>query len=307
MKLDDVKNLSEMAKPAQICTNCGEPKTKSHYFYNKEWRCKGGKGKFTTQQDNQSLASDDASDKTTTVQPTKATHMQQTQSNVNAQQPTSSENVQTQIQQWLKDHGVSEFTIDNGVINVEGDVHLRNFHKAQFPTPVQFGIVGGDFVISGAGLQTLRGSPRQVGVLPDGSVSPYSGNFMCGFNDITTLEGGPSFVGGVYSAANCPQLNSIKGIAKVIEGAIQLAKCPNLKSLEGIQDMVEKMDGSINLKDTPIESHVIGLLLVPGLTSVVMDNKNVETILNKHLKEGRNALDCQEELIDAGFHTFAEF
>jgi len=41
MKLDEVKKIDEMAKPANICPMCGNPSVGFHTYRNGEWKCKG--------------------------------------------------------------------------------------------------------------------------------------------------------------------------------------------------------------------------------------------------------------------------
>jgi hypothetical protein len=50
-------------------------------------------------------------------------------------------------------------------------------------------------------------------------------------------------------------------------------------------------------------------MLIDGLRSVTMDNKEVEDIINKYLNEPmskQRMIDCQNELIDAGFEEYAQ-
>jgi hypothetical protein len=57
----------------------------------------------------------------------------------------------------------------------------------------------------------------------------------------------------------------------------------------------------------PIKSHVLGLMLIDGLKTIRLDNKQVEEILNRHLGKGRaGMLMAQEELIEAGLEEFAQ-
>lgn len=68
--------------------------------------------------------------------------------------------------------------------------------------------------------------------------------------------------------------------------------------------------GILNINNNPIESSVLGVLLIPGLKKFEMDNNlNVEKILNKYLPNTRGkeaVVDCQNELIDAGLDDFAQ-
>jgi len=70
---------------------------------------------------------------------------------------------------------------------------------------------------------------------------------------------------------------------------------------------IAEMKGALYASDNPIKSHVLGLLLIKGVTEVYLDNKQVKEILNRHLGKGRaGMLMAQEELIDAGLEEFAQ-
>jgi hypothetical protein len=58
----------------------------------------------------------------------------------------------------------------------------------------------------------------------------------------------------------------------------------------------------------PIKSHVLGVLLIHGVTEIKMDNNEVQNILNGHLpsKGMESVLECQDELIEAGFDEYAK-
>jgi hypothetical protein len=69
---------------------------------------------------------------------------------------------------------------------------------------------------------------------------------------------------------------------------------------------VTEIKGIFYAIENPIESHVLGLLLVKGVTRVYLDNEQVAKILNRHLGKGRaGMLMAQEELIDAGLEECA--
>ena len=57
--------------------------------------------------------------------------------------------------------------------------------------------------------------------------------------------------------------------------------------------------------NNPIESHVLGLLKIKGLQEVRLDDIQLTKIINKYLPLG-DLLDCQEELIEAGYEEFAQ-
>jgi hypothetical protein len=62
---------------------------------------------------------------------------------------------------------------------------------------------------------------------------------------------------------------------------------------------------NFHAKRNPIKECILGLLKIKNLTNVTLDNKEVQDIINKYLPEG-NIVECQSELIEAGFEEFAK-
>ena len=109
------------------------------------------------------------------------------------------------------------------------------------------------------------------------------GNFICSNTELTSLEGAPSHVGGSF---NC--------------------SVNKLTSLKDVHKHIAEIKGAFYAIENPIESHVLGLLLIKGVTKVRLKNGQVEEILNKHLGKGRaGMLMAQEELIEAGLEECA--
>lgn len=151
----------------------------------------------------------------------------------------------------------------------------------------------GAFFASASGLTSLEGSPTAV-----------DGNFYCDRNMLRSLKGGPKFVNGDFY---CNQNNIIylKDAPQSIDGNFI---CENnlLPSLRDIHKSIKFIEGFANFEFNPIKSHVLGLILIEGLQDVLLDNKEVEDIINGHLKRGRDVFACQEELIEAGYEDFAQ-
>ena len=113
--------------------------------------------------------------------------------------------------------------------------------------------------------------------------SRISGYFYCSVNKLTSLEGAPSSIGGDLDCfSNC------------------------LSSLHNIHKQIKHIGGYADFRKNPITSCVLGLLLINGLTDIFLDNKNVQSIINKHLKGDRDIFACQEELIENGFDEYAQ-
>ena len=154
--------------------------------------------------------------------------------------------------------------------------------------------VGGDFGCHDNRLTSLKGAPQNVG-----------GDFYCSYNNLTSLEGAPQKVGGnFYCSYN--NLTSLEGTPQKVNGDFSCYDNP-IKSLKGIgKDYLKEINGFINLDHCPIESHMLGLLKVKGLTKIEFNHNNkVEEILNKHLKS-RDILSCQDELIENGLEEYAK-
>ena len=157
--------------------------------------------------------------------------------------------------------------------------------------------VAGDFSCYNNNLTSLEGSPKEVG-----------GIFFCSYNNLTSLEGSPKEVGGNFSCYH-NKLTSLEGSPKEVGGNFDCS-CNKLTSLRNIHKHVKKMIGEANFEDNNIKSCVLGLLLIDGLTVVLLKNKKVQKIINKHLKGDRKGdrdiFACQEELIEHGYDEFAK-
>ena len=66
------------------------------------------------------------------------------------------------------------------------------------------------------------------------------------------------------------------------------------------------MGGILYLKNNPVKSHVLGVLLIEGCKGITLDNDIVHLIINKHLEGERDVFACQEELIEKGFEEYAQ-
>ena len=136
---------------------------------------------------------------------------------------------------------------------------------------------------------------------------PWPDNFNCYNNKLTSLQGAPNDVGGYFGCFS-NKLTSIQG-APTSVGVDFNCSDNDLTSLQGIHKILKKMNGTFYAHDNHIKSHVIGLMLVQGCKKVRLDNKQVEEIMNKYLPNttgNRGLLDCQGDLIDAGFGDYAE-
>jgi len=156
--------------------------------------------------------------------------------------------------------------------------------------------VGGYFYCSSNKLISLEFCPEKVG-----------GNFWCSSNKLTSLEFCPKEVGGYFYCSN-NKLTSLEFCPKEVGGYFDCSD-NQLTSLADIHKHLKKMNGIFHAHNNPIKSNVIGLMLVAGCKEVILDNKEVQNIINKHCKSPfghLRLLECQEDLLSAGFEEWAE-
>jgi len=196
--------------------------------------------------------------------------------------------------------------------------------------------VKGSFSCRNNMLTTLAGVPRHVGDYFDCSINllktleggPFKvgGSYDCSFNKLSVLNGMPRVIkGDVFCHNN--QLTSFEGCARTIKGSlyghhnklltsleggpnfvgrnVKLTNCQKLTSLYNIYLHFPEVRGSFDFTDTDVKKHILGLLRVRKLQGVVLNNKKLEAILNKHLNGG-NLLACALELVEAGYEEQAK-
>jgi hypothetical protein len=120
-----------------------------------------------------------------------------------------------------KKYGIENYTINNGVVDVNGDVNLN--YKGLTKIPLNFGVVSGYFWCHNNQLTSLEGCPSGVGgefwchnnqlTSLEGCPSGVGGNFRCHNNQLTSLEGCPSHVGGYFQCNDNPVHNIWKLIS----------------------------------------------------------------------------------------------
>ena len=153
---------------------------------------------------------------------------------------------------------------------------------------------GGDFNCTFNRLTSLEGAPSRVG-----------GHFYCSYNELTSLEGAPSHVNGAFFCSH-NELTSLEGAPSHVGGDFDCS-INELASLKDVYKHIAEIKGEFYASDNPIKSHVLGLLLIKGVTEVRLDKTEVQDILNRHLGKGRaGMLMAQEELIEAGLEEFAQ-
>ena len=131
------------------------------------------------------------------------------------------------------------------------------------------------------------------------------GDFNCSDTRLTSLKGAPSHVDGYFYCSD-NRLVSLVGAPSHVDGSFSCS-VNKLTSLKDVHKHITEINGKFYAVGNPIKSHVLGLLLIRGVTEVRLDNKQVKEILNRHLGKGRvGMLMAQEELIEAGLEEFAQ-
>lgn len=154
-------------------------------------------------------------------------------------------------------------------------------------------------------LTSLEGCPEVV-----------TGVFSCKQNELTDLKGGPREIGKYYDCSKNP-LTSLEGAPKIVKGSFYATET-SLASLHNVHKYLPEIHGSAHFtlnfqrQETDIRSHVLGLLLIKGLTFVRIFNDARDDVLNRFikLKDGHDPMklvfECQEAMIDLGFEEEAQ-
>lgn len=157
--------------------------------------------------------------------------------------------------------------------------------------------IGGRLDAGDMAITTLKGAPKTV----------MFANFKR--NSLTTLEG---------SLESCTTLNVEQNLLHTLSGNVThinnlKASYNSIKSLKDIHKSI-KSCLTIALDGNPIESNILGLLLIKNLKDVRLtsfddDLSLAERTIRKYLPNTRGmeaVFECQEELIELGLEKFAE-
>lgn len=144
------------------------------------------------------------------------------------------------------------------------------------------------------------------GRLPEGIPEIINGTFRAGGKELVSMVGGPKIVKGQFNVRD-NELSSFEGAPEQIQS---IANFSNNKftSLKDIHKHIKKA-AALNFYDNDIESHVLGVLLIDGLEDIGISQLEISIILKKYLPNTRGmaaVVECQSELLDAGFEDFAQ-
>jgi hypothetical protein len=170
-------------------------------------------------------------------------------------------NYDNEVAEICKKYGIKNWTIIDGLVDVDGDVDLS--HRRLTKLPLKFGRVSGYFYCDYNNLTTLEGAPKEV-----------VGDFYCSNNKLTTLEGAPKEVGG-YFWCNRNKLTTLEGAPKEVGGDFY---CRNnkLTTLDGSPkevggyfncsynklttlDYMPNVRGDIYINDNPLPEEILNL------------------------------------------------
>jgi hypothetical protein len=171
-------------------------------------------------------------------------------------------------------------------------------------------IFGGFSCESNKKLTSLKGMP-QKGLT-------YVNVYDC---DLRSLEGCPEIINGHFNCSGNKNLTSLKGVPKKIKWNLS-CQDTSISSLKDIHKMISQIDGIIDLPLT-IKSNILGLLKIKNLKKVSFisnmisattqkmfhkDLEDIADIINKYLPNPTpdKIIDCQNELVEAGFEEYAE-
>ena len=142
----------------------------------------------------------------------------------------------TDVESWLTNYGINVEKQKTALI-IQKDISLHDLKLKTLPNFSNYIIPR--FYCYNNPLESLKNSPSVV-----------SYDFCAYFTLIKSLEGGPKCVGNEYNVDYCPELVTLKGLAKKV-GSFSAKNCKNLKRLEAKNTIVKDsfcIVGAKNLK-----------------------------------------------------------
>jgi len=124
----------------------------------------------------------------------------------------------------LSNFDIKNYTInDDGSVDIDGNINLCDMDLSELP--FKFGKIKGNFICSYNQLTSLIGAPQEVG-----------GNFSCTNNQLTNLISAPKNVEGNFDCSK-NQLTSLKGVSQEMKGTFY---CSN-NQLTSLKDAPQKI------------------------------------------------------------------
>jgi hypothetical protein len=188
----------------------------------------------------------------------------------------------------------------------------RNKLKTLAGAPLR---VDGNFMCYSNKLKTLEGGPIEVGgsyICNYNELTSLHGmplnikdNFWCNNNQLISFAGCARFIKGDLHCYNNQLLTSLEGGPNFVGGDVNLAGCVKLTSIQNIHLHFPEVHGIFSFFLTNVKEHMLGLPLVRGLQGISLNDKKLEAILRKYLNGG-NIFACALELYEAGYEKQAK-
>lgn len=224
------------------------------------------------------------------------------------------ENSDNHARAMIEFYDIKNATINNGKVDVNGDVDLRYKDFKKFP--VKFGHVTGYFWASNNDLlENFEGAPDRVDgdfecyacsklISTKGGPSIVKGNYIIYSNfKLESLEGCPEEVGKDFKVGSCPILKSLNHGPKIVGGNYDCDQDVSLTTLDGLP---KQINGYLAIRGLfRIKYYLEPIFSVKGVTQTDIGHPEVSKIINKYIKSN-DMLNCQDELIEAGLEHFAE-
>lgn len=204
------------------------------------------------------------------------------------------EGISSKITDFLESydiHNKNYFVHPNGVVDLKYSASLSSIGE-----------------IDRYGVGNTKTHPMIVGKLPV-KFGTVKNNFNASCNDLTTLEGCPTLVGGTFSCSMNARLTSLEHMPKEIGKDCQCAGT-GIISLIGISDYVKHIGGEFYTDFGNIKEGGLGLIMIDSLSGISGTANSSITkpfrIIKKYLGRPDDIFECQEELIKAGFEAYAQ-
>lgn len=240
---------------------------------------------------------------------------------------------------------LEKYTItSDGTVNTSEKVSITSFTKPEnnlVKLPIKFGVVKNKFeIFQCKKLLTLEGCPDEVDEiniafchsLKDLEHFPKKVNkeaFISSCNELISLKGLQDIeIKEMLSIRDCENLNSFDGLPTTTH-ALLIRNLPSIRSLKGLSETVKgvlilrlrnlttleylpkHIYGELTIEAGDKITNLLRVFSVKGLTHIKFDIEEssedsikITEIINKWLPS-KDVIECQEELIEAGFKRFA--
>jgi hypothetical protein len=175
--------------------------------------------------------------------------------------------------------------------------------------------INGGFDCSYNVLETLEDGPVKINGFYEcsenklisfkGMPSRINGDLSCSNNLLTSFEGCAQTIGGSLYSFNNKLLTSLNGGPSFVGKNVYLEGCTKLTSIMNIHLHFPEVHGLFDFTKTGVKEHMLGLLRVRGLRSIILDDVRLGGILRKYLNGG-DLLACALELVEAGYEEQAK-